>query len=80
VLRDYLLTNERLRPPPASRYGLAPEVAQVLWRVQPEFLAASFEAVQADYGGVEGYLREGLDLGDAQRARLRELYLEPASL
>lgn len=76
VLRDYLLTNERLRPPDTSRYGLAPEVQAVLWRVQPDFLHAAFEALDADFGGLEGYLREGLALRDAERRRLRELYLE----
>jgi protein-tyrosine phosphatase len=77
VMRDYLLTNERLTPPPGSRHGLAPEVVSVLWRVQPEFLNAAFEAADEDYGGLEGYLREGLGLREAQRERLRALYLGP---
>lgn len=77
AMRDYLLTNERLRVPEASRHGLAPEVQSVLSRVQPEFLDAAFEAVDEDYGGIEGYFREGLGLREAQRQRLRELYLEP---
>ena len=76
VVRDYLLTNERLKPKTDWK-GLAPEVASVLYRVQPEFLSAAFDAVEKDYGGVEAYLREGLRLGDAERQRLRELYLEP---
>lgn len=79
VMRDYLLTNERLKPMEASRHGLAPEVQMVLWRVQPEFLQAAFEAVEAGYGGMEAYLREGLRLGEAERERLRELYLSPRS-
>jgi protein-tyrosine phosphatase len=79
VMRDYLLTNERLKPLPPSRYGLAPEVQSVLWRVQPEFLLAALEALEADYGGMEAYLREGLRLGAPERERLRELYLEPGS-
>jgi protein-tyrosine phosphatase len=53
-------------------------VQEVLWRVQPEFLHAALEAVEADYGGMEAYLREGLGLREPQRERLRELYLEPA--
>ncbi len=76
VMQDYLLTNELLAVPDASRHGLTPEVGAVLWRVQPEFLHAAFEAVQADYGGLEAYFREGLSLGPAERERLRELYLE----
>ena len=74
VMRDYLLTNERLKPPTAWQ-GLAPEAASVLWRVQPEFLEAAFEAVDAEYGSLEGYFRKGLGLEDAQMQRLRTLYL-----
>jgi protein-tyrosine phosphatase len=76
VMRDYLLTNERLKAPDLSRHGLAPEVHAVLWRVQPEFLDAAFEAVNEDYGGIEGYFREGLALREPEQERLRELYLE----
>lgn len=77
VLRDYLLTNGRLRPPEPSRYGLTPEVQAVLWRVQPDFLHAALEAVASDYGSMETYLREGLRLREPERERMRELYLEP---
>lgn len=76
VMRDYLLTNERLKPLEPSRYGLAREVQTVLWRVQPEFLQAALAVVESDYGGMEAYLREGLRLGEPERERLRELYLE----
>jgi protein-tyrosine phosphatase len=75
VMRDYLLTNERLKPKTEWR-GLSSEVAAVLYRVQPEFLDAAFEAVTQDYGDVEAYFHRGLRLGPSERARLRELYLE----
>jgi protein-tyrosine phosphatase len=77
IMRDYLLTNELLKPLEPSRYGLTRDVQEVLWRVQPEFLHAALEALEADYGGMESYLREGLGLGEPERERLRELYLEP---
>ena len=72
-----MLTNERLKPLGSDRYGLSVEVAQVLWRVQPDFLEAAFEAVAQDFGSVDVYLRDGLGLGEAERVRLAELYLEP---
>jgi len=74
VMRDYLLTNECLKIPQGARYGLRPEVASVLWRVQPEFLEAAFETVDREYGGLERYLKEGLGLGSAQREALKRLY------
>jgi protein-tyrosine phosphatase len=78
VMRDYLLTNERLKPMEASRHGLAPEVQMVLWRVQPDFLLAAMQAVEQDFGSLEGYFRDGLGLAEPERERLRELYLEPS--
>jgi protein-tyrosine phosphatase len=74
VMEDYLLTNRRLqgRTPSST---IPPEVHAVLWSVQDDFLHAAFEAVEQDYGSLEGYLREGLRLGEAERDRLRALYL-----
>ena len=76
VMRDYLLTNDRLGVPSHIRSWLRREVLQVLWRVQPEFLQSAFEAIDRDYGGREAYLREGLGLREAERERLRALYLQ----
>ena len=77
VLRDYLITNERLPPLQSSRHGLDPAVVSVLSRVQPEFLHAAFEVIAADHGGFDAYLQDGLRVGQRERERLRELYLEP---
>jgi protein-tyrosine phosphatase len=74
VMHDYLLTNERLKPPSFAWRGLEPHVAEVLWGVRPEFLQAAFDAIDQDYGGLEGFLREALRLGPAERARLNALY------
>ena len=74
VMRDYLLTNDRLKPLSLVGWTLPAHVATVLHRVQPEFLQAAYDAVDADYGNMETYLREGLRLGTAQRQRLEKLY------
>jgi protein-tyrosine phosphatase len=74
VMQDYLLTNDRLQLPVVSRMGLPHEAMQVLWRVQPEFLRAALDEVEARYGSLEGYFRQGLQLGATERARLRTLY------
>jgi protein-tyrosine phosphatase len=77
VMRDYLLTNDRLQLPEGSRLGLPREAMEALWRVQPEFLQAAFDEVHAHFGSLEGYLREGLALGERERAALRQLYAQP---
>jgi protein-tyrosine phosphatase len=77
VMRDYLLTNERVALPAVSRMGLPYEAMSVLWRVQPGFLQAAFEEVDARYGSLEGFFREGLGLREAERERLARLYVAP---
>ncbi|WP_137896608.1 tyrosine-protein phosphatase [Ramlibacter sp. 2FC] len=80
VMRDYLLTNELFRMPPLPPGRTPPEVMQVLWRVQEDFLEAALQAVEADYGGVDRYFKESLRLGERERQRLAQLYLEPPVL
>jgi protein-tyrosine phosphatase len=74
VMRDYLLTNELHKPHWLATTRLPQHVAQVLARVQPEFLHAAFEAVEEDYGSLDAYLRSGLGLGPFERERLARLY------
>jgi protein-tyrosine phosphatase len=74
VLRDYLLTNDRLLLPEGTRLGLPREAMEVLWRVQPEFLQAALDEVDARYGSLEGYFLEGLGLRQAERRELKRLY------
>jgi len=76
VMQDYLLTNACYRLPTPSATGRAPpEVLQVLWRVQEEFLQAALQAVQEDFGGIDAYLSRQLGLGPRERERLADLYL-----
>jgi protein-tyrosine phosphatase len=74
VMQDYLLTNDRLQMPTQAWQSLPREAMEVLWRVQPAFLKAAFDEVDARYGSLERYFREGLGLGEAQREKLRTLY------
>lgn len=74
VMRDYLLTNERLQVPAESRLGLPREAMEALWRVQPAFLHAAFAEVDRSYGSLDGYFAEGLQLRAAEREQLRRTY------
>jgi protein-tyrosine phosphatase len=76
VVHDYLLTNTHLPMAPSARHGLPEDVASVLYRVQEEFLTAAFDAVQEGYGGMDGYLTQGLGLGPAERRQLARQYLQ----
>lgn len=76
VMQDYLLTNDFYRQPKAVSGFASQEVLDVLWKVQPEFLEAGLQTVEARHGSLDNYLEKELGLGRAQRQRLEQLYLE----
>jgi protein-tyrosine phosphatase len=76
ISEDYLLTNRFYRRDPTASSDLPDHVRQVLGSVQASFLAAAFEAIDADYGDLESYLHDGLGLGKAERAHLEARYLQ----
>jgi protein-tyrosine phosphatase len=76
ISEDYLLTNRFYSRDPNHSSDLPENVKQVLGTVQASFLAAAFEAIDADYGDLESYLRDGLGLGKAERAHLEARYLQ----
>ena len=76
IAEDYLLTNQFYRRDPSVSSDLPDEVRQVLGTVQSTFLAAAFETIDAGYGSLDNYLRDGLGIGTAERDALRQRYLE----
>ncbi|WKA25849.1 tyrosine-protein phosphatase [Bradyrhizobium roseum] len=76
ISEDYLLTNRFYRRDPNHSTDLPDEIREVLGSVREAFLAAAFEAIDADYGDLETYLRDGLGLGKAERAHLEARYLQ----
>lgn len=86
VLNDYALTNmfadrfkeqmqgaSQAHAPMISR--LSPEVAQALMEARPAYLQASFDEIDARYGGFEPYWEQGLGLTPADREKLQSMYL-----
>lgn len=78
ILQDYLLTNQHYRMPVRTDHRVPMEVLEVLWRVQEDFLRASYEAIEADYGTVDVYLRERLGLRPDALQHLQQVYLTQA--
>jgi protein-tyrosine phosphatase len=76
IADDYLLTNQFYRRDPAASPDLPQDIRDAIGSVQTSFLAAAFEALQADYGGLEGYLKDGLGIGEPERASLQARYLD----
>ena len=76
IERDYLATNTMWRRDAEVAAGLPKHVADTLLTVQPAFLAAAMEAIQARHGSVDAYLRDKIGLDDARRTALRARLVE----
>ena len=75
ILQDYLLTNAHYKREAAHHSPLAPDVMAVVWAVQEAFLGAALQAIDADYGSMAQYLKDGLGLAAPDLERLRQMYL-----
>ena len=78
VLQDYLLTNALCRHPPLPQSDTPPEALAVLWRVQEDFLATALAAIDAQQGGMAGFLHRRLGLDAAALDLLAACDLAPA--
>ncbi len=76
IMQDYLLTNQLYKPPAMVGGDAPPEVRAAVRRVQADYLQASLDVVDADYGGMQNYLRTGIGLAAADLKRLEYLYLQ----
>lgn len=77
VLQDYLLTNRHYKHARPARSETPAEVLAVLWRVEQGFLDAALEIIDADYGGIEPFLRQRIGLSQAALDTLAVRYLQP---
>ncbi|QPF87744.1 tyrosine-protein phosphatase [Bradyrhizobium genosp. L] len=76
IADDYLLTNQFYKRDPSATSELPDDIRQVLGTVRAGFLEAAFEAIDAEYGSLDGYFRDGLGLGPAERKALDGRYLQ----
>ena len=87
VVQDYTLSKQyaldaRKRDLMLLRLFKGAEAADklaVIMGVEPEWLRAGFDQIDADYGSFDNYVREGLGLSDRDVAELRVLLLEPSA-
>ncbi|MFH8337204.1 tyrosine-protein phosphatase [Streptomyces sp. AM6-12] len=79
IVADYLESNAKHRRYKVRRSGSAqsaytPEVMELLsplFDARAEYLTAAFETIEETWGGVDGYLEQGLRLTPGTRERLR---------
>jgi protein-tyrosine phosphatase len=86
IIADYLLTAQRLDRMQLSLelvetfsafvgVPLTAQALEVALDVRPEYLDAAMKALDADYGGIDGYLQTVAKLEAADHERLRSLLL-----
>jgi protein-tyrosine phosphatase len=78
VLQDYLMSNDLSRIPALSHSEFPAEALAVLFRVQQGFLSAALQALDAEQGGLERYLRQRIGLSPAAMEILAARYLQDA--
>ncbi|MDA9466338.1 tyrosine-protein phosphatase [Bradyrhizobium sp. CCBAU 53415] len=76
IAEDYLLTNRHYKRDASNASDLPADVLDAIGSVEASYLAAAFEAVGSEYGDLDAYLRDGLNLGATERTALKERYLE----
>ena len=80
IEHDYLLTNQFYQRPAAmaarAAQAMPQDILDVLWRVQPSFLASAYDMVEREHGGMQRYLREVMQLDEHALHALRARYLQ----
>lgn len=82
VMADYMRTNDYTLPQfkhvidDFVAGGGDRAIALAVFGVKPEYLEASFDEIQKQYGTIEGYFSEALGIDAAGQKALRDLYLE----
>jgi protein-tyrosine phosphatase len=82
ILADYLRTNDHNESTVQFVVSLLdgkvndPQVIVPMLEARPAYLAAAFDEAERIYGGLAGYLREGLGVTDELRSALRANLLE----
>ena len=82
VMADYMLTNDYDLPQFQTTIdgfvaaGGDRAIPLAVFGVKPEYLNASFDEMQKQYGTIEKYFSDGLGIDAAGQKALRDLYLE----
>lgn len=78
VMADYLRTNQDLLPAlqpifdAFEQAGGDPEALTPVLGVREAYLAAALDEAHRQFGGIEGYFTQGLDLSEAEIGHLRD--------
>lgn len=68
IMADYLYSNDRLLSDGIERNV----IEQLYWSVEADWLQASFDGMETQYGSVDRYIEVALGIDDDIRAKIRE--------
>jgi len=67
IMADYLFSNDHLLSEDDGRTA----IEKLYWSVEPEWLQASFDSIESQFGSVDSYIEEALGIDDDTRAKIR---------
>lgn len=85
ILQDYKLTNHFLNDDYRTnrKAQLIPdgvdfdiELEDALFEARHEYIEAAFNAIDSEFGSLDGYLTNALEVSDSKRQKLRERFLD----
>ncbi|MEQ8233168.1 MAG: tyrosine-protein phosphatase [Gammaproteobacteria bacterium] len=76
VLDDYALSNLEHQPVDVFEGTAQPEAVAVIMAARPEYLRASLDAIDAEYGDIATYFDKALGFGAAERRALAAALVE----
>lgn len=84
VIEHYLESNKHRRDRAEriadfARAGVDPSILEPFFGVHENYKRAALDALQQRWGGIDGYLHDGLGITEAELFRFRESMLEPES-
>ncbi len=76
IMEDYLLTNRHWDRGNREPEGLPREIYEPVFSAREEYLTASWDTLDREHGGLEGWLDRAVGFGAGDRERLRGAMLE----
>ena len=76
IIADYTLTNGRIEPIAYLKASCDPAVVKHIMAAAPEYMQTALETMRSEFGSLEGYLSNALNISKEERDELRRLLVD----
>ena len=76
IIEDYTLTNGRIEPIAYLKASNDPSIVQHIMAAAPLYMQTALQTMRHEFGSVDGYLTQALQLSPEERARLQQILIE----